>query len=574
MTKSTYNIIFVWLLLLNCFGVFAQDNLSIAQLRDSVRMYADSNPKKSLEFGLLLEHDLKASGKHPEELIKLKIRLARQSLLQNEFELATTKIQDAIILADLQNNDKLKAEAYKNLGNIYYQKEDYLSAIKYYSVSDSLANDKFHSLKIRFNYSGIKQRIGDYEEALDIRLRIYDELKNDNSLTAKRILANNILNILNIYKMLLIRDKKNKTYYLNKISEFYDIYKKLHSTNKIHNDIFYLTKYSIDLESAFNKDILRKIDSLQVSLNSLNIHSADEMIYYNKAKYYYILKNYNRALIELKRIDSIEQNGLQSSKYKDDIELLYAKVYKKLHKNGLALKKMSNANALLSKKERQRAEVSQVLRKQYDFNSINQKFNKLSAKEKTSNNSFSYWLLSLLIISMAIFIFSKLILEIKNDEIGSTLPKKEISLDEKLDDEQVSNKEIKEHKKNVVPKEVVEDVLKKLKQYERTNLFLSPDANLDSLAKYLDSNRVYTSKVLNDYLDTTFSVYINNLRIDYAIREINQNTDFRAMSIEAMSEYVGYKSKTTFLRFFKLKTGFTPYQYIIKAKKSSKSLKK
>jgi len=65
---------------------------------------------------------------------------------------------------------------------------------------------------------------------------------------------------------------------------------------------------------------------------------------------------------------------------------------------------------------------------------------------------------------------------------------------------------------------------------------------------------------------TNFRSLLNNIRIEKAI-EILNTQDLNHLSIEGIGKQLGYKSKTTFYKYFKEKTGKTPKEFMEQAKK-------
>lgn len=64
--------------------------------------------------------------------------------------------------------------------------------------------------------------------------------------------------------------------------------------------------------------------------------------------------------------------------------------------------------------------------------------------------------------------------------------------------------------------------------------------------------------------------------MNYVLLKLKEDTRFRSYTIKAISEEIGYKSVTTFLRAFKAKTNLNPSYYIeklnVKNKKDSSDL--
>ena len=73
-------------------------------------------------------------------------------------------------------------------------------------------------------------------------------------------------------------------------------------------------------------------------------------------------------------------------------------------------------------------------------------------------------------------------------------------------------------------------------------------------------SKIELSKLINTRY-SSFNVWINEIKINYSI-DLIQNSYLDDYSIEALAKECGFKSKTTFYRAFKTKTGETPLSYI------------
>lgn len=124
---------------------------------------------------------------------------------------------------------------------------------------------------------------------------------------------------------------------------------------------------------------------------------------------------------------------------------------------------------------------------------------------------------------------------------------------------------IEKNKKSIIVEDkVVNRILNNLDLLESKKEFLSQNFKLTSMAKQLNTNTAYLSKILNEHKGISFSEYINDLRINYVLKELEQNAIFRKYTIQTISEEIGYKSSTTFIKAFKDRTEMTPSQYIKK----------
>lgn len=86
-------------------------------------------------------------------------------------------------------------------------------------------------------------------------------------------------------------------------------------------------------------------------------------------------------------------------------------------------------------------------------------------------------------------------------------------------------------------------------------LFLYPNLKVSDLAKQINSNRNYIYHAINVEMGTSFSDYINGLRVDYAARLLEANP---GLSINEVIIKSGFTSTSAFYRNFKKFKGITP----------------
>lgn len=89
-------------------------------------------------------------------------------------------------------------------------------------------------------------------------------------------------------------------------------------------------------------------------------------------------------------------------------------------------------------------------------------------------------------------------------------------------------------------------------------IYLNPDISIADVARLIGTNRSYLSEYLNTNCHSSFTDYINNLRLIHAEKLMSQN---KAMSIEEISSSSGFNSLSTFRRAFIKKHGVTPSNY-------------
>ena len=94
-------------------------------------------------------------------------------------------------------------------------------------------------------------------------------------------------------------------------------------------------------------------------------------------------------------------------------------------------------------------------------------------------------------------------------------------------------------------------------------LFLIPNITRKSFCadNNIKSER-YLSQFINEKYEQSFSVFINDLRIEYAYNRIKKDSKFRNYKIEEIAKESGFGSKKSFERVFFAKYNETPFKLI------------
>lgn len=88
--------------------------------------------------------------------------------------------------------------------------------------------------------------------------------------------------------------------------------------------------------------------------------------------------------------------------------------------------------------------------------------------------------------------------------------------------------------------------------------YTKPDTNIKIVAAEMGTNQNYLSKYINSVLGTTFSVWLNTLRVEESKKLL---TAPKKLSIEEIGQQVGIMEIYNYSRWFKTVTGMTPQQY-------------
>lgn len=120
-----------------------------------------------------------------------------------------------------------------------------------------------------------------------------------------------------------------------------------------------------------------------------------------------------------------------------------------------------------------------------------------------------------------------------------------------------------QEEKPFLPEKEVEIIIQNLNNLmEEKKPYLDKHYSLNNLCEDIDVNRRTMTYVLNKILDTNFYWFINDYRTQEAIFYLQNKGE--TYSIEAIAGLSGFKSRSCFYSWFRLFTGITPKEYLIK----------
>ena len=285
-----------------------------------------------------------------------------------------------------------------------------------------------------------------------------------------------------------------------------------------------------------------------------------DLTYLYKSYIFYEQLNY-KASIESLSTTTYGRNNYYSNYL--DTEKKYsimAKSYDVLEDNEKAAAFFEHSLAVLKDVDNRRMKVNTALIGKFDQNLVEEEINTLSGmfqKRKT-------YLYLLIIIGVLIGICFLLInknMHLKNERKYKAL------IAELNNIEKTKKPEIKAPERvlsNVIEAEKIKEILDKLKVFETEKGFLEKNLTQSILAKKLDTNTNYLSKIINHKKGVTFTSYLAELRVNYAILELRANSKFRSYNISAIAREVGFNSTEPFSKAFKNKTGLNPSYFIKK----------
>lgn len=271
-------------------------------------------------------------------------------------------IENAILISESLNNDKIKAKALKSAGVSYFYKSDYQKSLLYYSKA-SLLFLKFKDFdnlsKVYNNIGIIYERWGDYKNSMFYYLKC---LRIENELNDTIGVAGSYNNIANTY--FYIKDFDNGIIYLKKAYKIFKDNNKEQEAN-ISNNIGVFFEKKGNLDSAlfyYNKSLnIRKEinDEIGLSVSNNNIgyvnflkNNYKKSIGYFKKSLLYskkiknnkqiisTLENFANTYIKLNKLDSTIFYLDESMQYSDSTNIFQLKLnYYKLISKVFKLKK-------------------------------------------------------------------------------------------------------------------------------------------------------------------------------------------------------------------------------------------
>ncbi|AXT61894.1 AraC family transcriptional regulator [Aquimarina sp. AD10] len=449
------------------------------------------------------------------------------------------------------------------------------------------------------NYKGtIAQTNGNYDKALDYYLEGLAYAKKENILPFISVLQSNIATLKRklgkyeeaklLFKKCLgyrkerIGEKPNDSIpYLLTISNLITTCrqnKEIDSASYYHNlgiemskgtDIQGLFRLNEGIFYYYNKEYNNAIITINTGLDEfLKSKLKIECGYHNLIDAYYFLgKSYNalskkeKGLTYFKKIDSIVQqsHNLISESRPAYLEIIkYYKTLKDKNNQLYYINRLLHNDSIFNSKHKS---LSVKLVKEYDTPLLliqkEELITELKTKNDRSNYSLIFSLVIILIITTILFISYK-----KNRLYRKRFDELMSSTEKKVTGEKAENEIMKKSSSIGIAEDVVNVILKGLDDFEKTNGFLEINITSNILAKNLDTNSKYLTKVIKYHRNKSFSPYINDLRIEYIIQQLKKDTKLQKYTIKALASEAGFNSTEVFSKSFFKKTGIYPSYFV------------
>ena len=460
------------------------------------------------------------------------------------------------------NNNEYPAKAHIIKGILLYNEFKYSKALDHYILAQELSKNKNQD-----QYYYIKKLVGilktateENEEALPLFLEYYHYQKQKLNTPDKDIKSyiGSIFSIANSYS-------KNKQYQQSKLYNKIGMDECKKYNDYTHYIYFIMSEgiadYYLNHYQAASLNLLK----VEKTLLKNNDYSNLSILYYYLGKTNHKIKKEKEAIQYFIKSDSLSfiSNDFEPIT-RDGYEVLID-YYKKTGDKDNQLKyidKLFYADSIINKSKQY---LSKEIYKKYDTPLLLEKKQEL-INDLNNKNTLLYWLLGISSLGVVLLISlykrriqeyrkqAELLLEkSKEQAISIPVPKEKVIKEAPIEQEK---------SKSNLSDEKLQDLKAKLEKFEKNQEFLRKNITVDSLAKDLDTNRDYLSKSVNELKGKNFPQYLNELRINYIIEELNSNEKLRKHTIASIADDIGYNSSESFANAFRKITGTLPSYYI------------
>ncbi len=455
---------------------------------------------------------------------------------------------------DLENN-MFPSVAYLFKGVRYYNKRAFKNALDNYIEANKYARKNYNPYLIfdsNHSIGQLKNRIGNHREALETYREAYQYAYKNLKEKSNGMYLSIVYSLVTSFYGL--KEIDSASYYNNLgISESIK--------NSRWKDYHYFILNHGILES-YKKNYRVALDSINKSLKYIEEVEDNPnrvVAYYHLGKIYYEIGVEEKGLYYLKKLDTIFQQQkdiLPETRHGYEILINHYKKNNDQKNQLLYIEKLLEVDSVLYSYYRY---IQKNVSQHYDTPLLlEEKDNIINGLEK--GRKYSYisiivlTVISLLAIAFWFLNYSKRKIYKKRFEelLGKTDKEKTIEkASEQKDDESIG-----------ISEDIVTQILSCLDIFEKKQGYLKSDITISGLAKDCDTNSKYLSKTINFYKKKSFSHYINELRIDYAVEKLQADKILRNYTINAISREVGFNTTEAFSKSFLKKTGIYPSYFI------------
>ena len=291
-------------------------------------------------------------------------------------------------------------------------------------------------------------------------------------------------------------------------------------------------------------------------------------VFYLGLSYWYT----GKQKLAVKYLEEIDKHYNKTKKLDPQFRSAYEILIKYYNSTGNTEKQLEYINKLMvldRSYEKNYKYLYQKINKEYDTKKLISEKNRIENTLKNQRIIF----LSLSIILIAGFLFfgirinrekqnyKKRFEEIINQQNFTITAEKLSSDSSNYDDKQQFDYDFYNKISGLNPL-FVESILQQLEIFENENKFLDSQISQKSLSEELGTNSTYFSKIINTYKGKNFTLYINDLRLNYIVDHLKNDVKYINMDVKELANKAGFSSAENFSDNFRRKFDLKPSVFI------------
>ena len=533
--------------------VFSQSkNEEIGKRLDTIYGYSQTDYKRTIiEAEKLLADIDRYESSYDKAVILLAV--GNLQITDGSTDKGLENIKKALNLIRDKGYTKLYSRARAVLARFYYQDYQYEKAFE--NFNELIGQDDFGSgenkdflyTHIRTLFALLNEKIGREQEALRLYLQAdayADELGT--KLIQPSYKQSLAISIANLYHSFGQIDSAH--HYINRYNQ--NVKKFGETLAKEEKTLYEGNVYLLDGDFAM---AIQKY-SIVKEFSKKEYDEFDDDLILKKSRAHLELGQLDSTLSNLKIIATDKDFAKKEPYMNPEYYKLYAEVY---DKKGMKALSEANTEKYLTAKENFNSFKFNTLDELHSLNTQELKATERSEKRILHNYINYLWFALGGILATGILLF---ILKQRKDNKRFKALMLRNNIEKNIE---LGQKDVSETSNTVALKdEKVEELIRQIALLNEEGFFLKQKTTLYNTAKKLKTNTSYLSNVVNNHLNTNFNTFVNDIRIDYIINELQINKQMRSYSVKAIAEEIGYKSADSFTKYFKQNTGLSPSVFI------------
>lgn len=460
------------------------------------------------------------------------------------------------------NDIKLIGSAYLTKGTAYYKLKKYKKALDLYLLANKYivqTNDDYLKYKLKYNIALVKHDSRHYGEAISLLTECLNYFK----INEKQPWP--YLNTLHLISRCHFRMKNYglslKTTQLG-IAEG----KRLKDTSR---EVYFIQTEG--MSHCLMTNYALAIQELDTSLKIIREEKDDfanvVLGYFYLGKSYWALGNYKKAIDYFIKVDtSFTAKNYIKHEYLEGYESLET-YYKWTNNPELRLYYLKRRIQAMEFLDRQQQYLDDKVKNQYDIKAVEREKKKVEKllQAKTKRATLGFILSGILCVLIAGLIYrSYRVKKIYKQRFDAYIKgHKTIN--------KITKREKKSPEKPDISQEKLDKVLNLLDVFEKKEKFLDKKMNARKLATIVDVNNKYLSQIISYYKEKGVVEYINDLRIDYILEQIEKDKRLMGYSNESLATDAGFNSERAFSNAFKSRIGMSPTFFMRELRKGRNS---